>query len=93
VSVSTSVYMCYGIGWDLLYVGCSKQSEARLIQHRYAAAPWVGDVVHTKVRVYPSRTKALAVERRAIRLLRPKHNRQGSRDWIHPLTRHNSERD
>lgn len=54
----------------MLYVGCSRDVKARLGNHR-SQSKWYGRMLHHKVRVYPTRAMALAVEERAIRLLHP----------------------
>jgi excinuclease UvrABC nuclease subunit len=74
----------------LLYVGCSGDAERRVKQHDYAK--WYRQVIHTRVRVYPSREQALAVEKRAIQLLRPKYNKVHNPDWTHPLAMHKVDR-
>lgn len=74
MSGSTSVYRAYGPRWRLLYVGCSGNVRQRMAHHRHSSR-WYAQMIHHRVRVYPTREKALAVEDRAIRLLRPAYNR------------------
>lgn len=83
MSVSTSVYRCYGVGRELLYVGCSGNVNARIRQHR-SQSDWASSMIHHSVRVYSSREVALTVERRAISLLKPKHNKLFHPDWTNP---------
>lgn len=73
MSVSTSVYRTYGAGSKLLYIGCSGNVKKRFQQHKYSSF-WHPYMIHHKVRVYPTRERALAVEARAIRWLKPKFN-------------------
>lgn len=73
MSGSTSVYRAYGCGWRLLYVGCSGNVKQRMAAHR-SQSRWYDQMVHVRVRVYPTREQALAVEARAIKLLKPEFN-------------------
>jgi len=60
VSGSTSVYRAYGVGWKLLYVGCSGDVKRRM-EHHSSQSKWFSCMIHMKVRVYPTREQALAI--------------------------------
>lgn len=78
--MSSSVYLCFGCGGLLLYVGCAESVERRLLQHSKKSS-WFPAVVKIMQRRYLSRERALDVERRAIALLKPVHNKANHPDF------------
>lgn len=70
------VYRCYDAAGVLLYVGCSVEPVTRVSSHRINS--WWGDRLHSvRYTVFPTREKALEVERRTIFTERPVCNVKG----------------
>lgn len=67
------VYRLYDRDDALLYVGCTRDVEERMSQHKWTA-PWIAEVDRCESDSYPTKAEALAVERAAIISLRPRHN-------------------
>lgn len=68
-----------------MYVGMSASVKSRISHHR-GQQPWGYVMDAYKARAYPDEKTALAVEDRAIKILRPIHNLRGARqprDYVH----------
>lgn len=70
------VYRCYDANDALLYVGCSVAPVVRVRGH-IETAWWGSEVERVRHTVFPSRDKALEIERRAIYTERPRCNVRG----------------
>lgn len=70
----TSLYRHWDIEGNLLYVGISLSAVYRLSQHMSGAA-WADQINKVTLETFPTRAKALAAERLAIRQERPKWNK------------------
>ena len=68
-----SLYRHFDATGVLLYVGVSKNVDKRSWEHRKERA-WFAEVASTTVEPFPTRQKAEAAERVAIRNENPKHN-------------------
>lgn len=69
----TELYRHYNAADELLYVGISLASVARLMQHKRSSS-WFGRVTKITIEHYPTRTAALKAEQAAIKSEKPKHN-------------------
>ena len=74
----TAVYAHYDRAGALLYVGISHNPMKRFRQHADKSR-WADRVARVRVKWCASRSFAVAMEARAIRMLRPMMNVQGSR--------------
>lgn len=72
----TALYRLFDADGELLYVGVARDYERRR-EHHAKHKSWWGDVADERLEFYPSRSEALAAERKAIRAEVPKHNVQG----------------
>lgn len=80
----TAVYRLYDSALRLLYVGASNNPTLRLSQHK-SYRKW-GREIHSQTCVwFRSLDAALDEETRAIRLERPKHNRNKVVAWTRPI--------
>ncbi|WP_405671422.1 GIY-YIG nuclease family protein [Streptomyces sp. NBC_01530] len=68
----TALYRCYDADEELLYVGVSKDPEARWEQHR--DKPWWRDVSMRVVEWFDDRASAERAERKAIQTKGPRYN-------------------
>lgn len=57
-----------------LYVGCSKDVEARFKQHMFDSTYWATKVAKTKITVHPGRNAGWEIEQQEITHLEPLHN-------------------
>lgn len=67
------VYKCLQADGRPLYIGSSRDLFGRLDHHRVTAF-WAGQVTAVTAKVYPSKSAALAAERRAIHGENPRFN-------------------
>lgn len=74
-----SVYLVYDRDDHLLYVGVTNNIVRRKGYHRNCTE-WYPSAVRWAIREYDTRSRAEAVEAKAIVLLRPIHNIAGQRD-------------
>jgi predicted GIY-YIG superfamily endonuclease len=74
------VYRLFDVDDNLLYVGCSYRPDLRLRQHR-GRAPWAAEIATVRHTVWPTRSKALEMERKAIAEEDPRHNKAGRKVW------------
>lgn len=70
---SACLYRHFDGDGALLYIGVSLNVVMRLAQHRDHSA-WFEAIAKVTVERFPTRAKAIAAEREAIRQERPKHN-------------------
>lgn len=75
----TGVYRWFDRRGRLLYVGVAYDPAARWVQHQASGAVWVPYAASCSVEWFPSRSLALAAERRAIWEERPIFNVAGAR--------------
>jgi len=71
--MSHFVYRCYSTDRELLYVGASKDIEARIRGHRDQSF-WAGLISGVLCEEFPTKAEATAVERKAIREESPRFN-------------------
>ncbi|WP_445520478.1 GIY-YIG nuclease family protein [Streptomyces sp. NEAU-174] len=74
-SVRTALYRIRNADGELLYVGISAKPPQRWGQHA-ADKDWWPEVAGLSIEWFDSKTEALAMEARAIRTERPRHNIQ-----------------
>lgn len=67
------LYRHYNNEGDLLYIGISLSSIARLMQHRRKAA-WFDEIANIEIETFDSLQDCKAAEKRAIRNEGPRHN-------------------
>lgn len=70
---ATDLYRHFDAAGNLLYVGISLNTVARLSQHKRNAR-WYEQIVRIDIERFRSRTEALAAEDRAIEVEKPLHN-------------------
>lgn len=75
----TELYRHWDKDGNLLYVGISKSTMARLCQHA-ENAHWYERIVNVTIERFPTRAEAEAAERAAIKAENPLHNKQRFRD-------------
>lgn len=68
-----SIYRCFSVDGELLYIGCSANVKLRIVQHRSSSA-WFGDVTEITTVDYPTKHEALKAEAAAIMAEQPRHN-------------------
>lgn len=73
------LYRAYDCEGGLLYIGVTADLPRRLHDHRRAGI-WYDRMVRHSAKAYNDRLLAEAIERRAIRLLRPQFNVFGQHD-------------
>jgi hypothetical protein len=71
--MSATVYVCRGVGRQVLYVGCSTNYHRRVREHS-ALKPWWGEVQHVDKTEWPDWRAGHDEERRLIQSLKPKYN-------------------
>lgn len=81
------VYRIFDHQGRLIYVGCTNNLFGRLRVH--GRTWWADQVSKVVAKVYPDRPTALAIEREAISLERPRWNLMGSFTHSHKWTRDN----
>lgn len=69
----TSVYIMFDAWWRCLYVGISKVTPGRFVQHA-ADKPWYQDIAEARFEHYPNREVAALREKWLIEQLKPIHN-------------------
>lgn len=69
----TSLYRFYDASGALIYIGISNSIPRRLGEHD-DRKPWFAEAVRCTFEHYPSRARALAAEKKAIKAERPKYN-------------------
>lgn len=72
-AVRFRVYYCRDADGALMYIGCSGDWTTRKRQHR-DDTPWWHEVENVTFSPWMTRRDAVALEARAIRLNRPRHN-------------------
>ncbi|MFI7329322.1 GntR family transcriptional regulator [Streptomyces rubiginosohelvolus] len=79
----TALYRLYNADDRLLYIGISREPEARLRDHRWAPhhGKWAKLIERREITWHSSRAAALTAEAAAIREERPAHN--GSHNYPH----------
>lgn len=73
--MNCELYRHYSRNGELLYVGISASTAARLMQHR-ANSGWFDDLFKITIERFPDRRAAKKAEFDAIRLEAPKYNKQ-----------------
>jgi predicted GIY-YIG superfamily endonuclease len=90
--VPTQLYRHFDAKGELLYVGISLSTMARLSQHRETSA-WFRSITRVDIQEYPSREAALHAEREAIRAEKPRHNIQHACPVPSPLSKARAAKD
>lgn len=72
---TTAVYRIFDGDDNLLYVGASERSLARVQEHA-SEKGWFSDVNRVSIERFETREEALSAEKRAIETERPRHNVQ-----------------
>ena len=75
--MTSAVYRIYDHDGDLMYLGLSDKPKQRISHHRFHKS-WGYAMEAYKVREYPTRQQAAAVERKAIAILRPRYDRSNN---------------
>jgi excinuclease UvrABC nuclease subunit len=81
-----AVYRCWDADGRLIYIGASRSVPQRLAQHLIESW-WHGIIARIEVRLFPTIEAAFAVEKAAIKELRPafnvKHAGRDENDFTH----------
>ena len=71
------VYVVYGPGTEVIYVGRTADFAYRMGTHKYDVSPWLAEMVSIVHRYHPTFGDSLVDEALLIRLHQPKYNLDG----------------